>query len=86
MGTKTIGSSDLTCQELYELCNLTDRNEAGLHFYEFCSSLDKLEELRYIDIHKPIHEATGIQYDGQYHTVTITQLGLDVIEAYEDYL
>ena len=82
MKTKTVGSSELTVGQLTELGHICKTNESGHHFSEFSNDLALLESLKYIKITRPVHESTDVEYDSQYHIVEITDLGLDVIEAY----
>ena len=58
-------------------------NEAGRHFTETTDpgALKDLETLGWIKIDRPIHDATGIPYDAKYWTVTITEEGMDIIDA-----
>ena len=63
-----------------ELCVLTNRDEAGRHFTEWSQYYETLEELGLIEIHRPVHEATGIPYDLQYWTLEVTPKGLKTVE------
>lgn len=62
------------------LAHLTERDEAGRHFTETCSVLPELEELGWITIDRPVHEATGIPYSQEYWHITITDAGLAEVE------
>lgn len=69
-------------EELIEiLATLSERDEAGRHFTETCGCLDELEALGWIEIDRPVHDATGIQYSQEYWGLTITEEGLDEIAA-----
>jgi hypothetical protein len=67
--------------QISELCILTTRDEAGRHFTEWSEHFEALEEMGLIDINRPVHEATGIDYDQQYWTLEITEEGIAIVEA-----
>jgi hypothetical protein len=67
--------------QISELCILTTRDEAGRHFAEWSEHFEALEEMGLIDINRPVHEATGIDYDQQYWTLEITEEGIAIMEA-----
>ena len=81
--TKTITTgSDL----LYTLAHITERDEAGRHFYEvyYDDHLATLEELGLIAIDRPIHEPTGIPYSPEYHHLSVTELGQETVDSLYD--
>ena len=67
--------------QIAELCILTTRDEAGRHFTEWSEHFEALEEMGLIEINRPVHNATGIDYDQQYWTLEVTEEGIAVVEA-----
>lgn len=69
------------------LSTITTRDESGRHFYERYDAdvLDALEADGDIEIYRPIHEATGLPYDSQYHELTVTEIGRGLVETYPEY-
>lgn len=65
---------DLTAEEIEELGRMVQRDEAGKHFTEIHSAefIEKLENGGYINIYRPVHEATGIPYSQEYWHLSIT--------------
>lgn len=59
---------DLTAEEIEALGQLAERSEDGRHFTEVHSPefLEKLEKGGWIEIDRPVHEATGIPYSQEY--------------------
>lgn len=82
--TTTIATTET---RVFVLSTLTTRDHAGRHFYERYDSdvLDDLEANGFITISRPIHEATGLSYDDQYHTVEVTEAGQDLVDANSEY-
>ena len=64
------------------LGSLCTRDEAGRHFTETADEddLDALEKLGWIEVHRPIHEATGIPYGPEHWTLTVTEDGIEAVE------
>ena len=58
--------------ELQQACT---RNEAGIHFTESMDHFEYLESVGLIQIHRPIHNATGIPLSQEYWTLEVTPLG-----------
>lgn len=75
----------LTSRQLATLCTITTRDEAGRHFREVydAEDIDALEAAGMIAIHRPTHEATGLQYSQEYHSVEVTPEGEAAAEAFE---
>jgi hypothetical protein len=69
------------------LSTLTTRDEPGNHFTSWVSSddLTTLENDGLIEINRPIHEATGIPYGVEYHSVEVTEEGVALVEAHPEY-
>jgi hypothetical protein len=65
---------DLTAEEIEILGTMTNRDESGKHFTEVHSPefLEKLEKGGWIEIDRPVHEATGIPYSQEYWHLRIT--------------
>ena len=69
------------------LATITNRDEAGRHFTERYSdeTLDALEALGMIEIDRPVHAPTGIDYDRQYWHLSVTELGQETVnDLYDD--
>ena len=66
------------------LGDLTTKDEAGTHFTEYVSAdnLQWFEDSGLIEINRPVHEASGIQYEQREWTVTVTDEGLAFVETY----
>ena len=69
------------------LSTLTTRDSAGRHFTSRVSSDDlaALETAGLIEVSRPIHEATGIPYAEEHWSVTVTDEGVELVEAYPEY-
>lgn len=78
--------TELTRQDKLQLGHLTTRDEAGRHFYEVFDGawLERMEAAGYITINRPTHEATGIAYSQEYHTVQVSDEVADWFDAYGD--
>lgn len=70
------------------LFTLTTRNEAGRHFTElhFEGDLTELEDEGLIEIKRPVHTATGIPYGQEDWSVTVTEEGVALVEAYPEHV
>lgn len=76
---------EITRQDLRMLGRLVTCDEAGTHFMsnpEFPPEwLDRMERLGMIEIHRPIHEPTGIPYDQEHWSVELTEEACRLGEA-----
>ena len=80
-------TSRMTPEERAEvLAVIVTRDEAGRHFTEVWDwdTLNELEKAGLIYIDRPIHEPTGIPYSEEYYSVTVTEAGQELVDAYED--
>jgi hypothetical protein len=75
-------------EALEELLHITTQSEGGSHFTEAFRRWMDLEQAGLIRVHRPVHEATNIQYSNQYWTVELTEQGMaiakDLSELIED--
>ena len=74
----------MTIQEQVNvLATMTNRDHAGRHWTERYSDevISELESLGLITIDRPIHPATGISYSEEYHTLAVTEAGVELVEA-----
>ena len=64
------------------ISKITTRDAAGRHFAEIYSAadLEELEDAGLIEINRPIHEATGIQYGQEEWSVKVTDAGEEMVE------
>ena len=79
-------TSRMTPEERAEvLAVIVTRDGAGRHFTEVWDwdTLNELEEAGLIYIDRPIHEPTGIPYSEEYYSVTVTEAGQELVDAYE---
>jgi hypothetical protein len=74
----------LTLNAIVELCEITTRDSAGRHFTQFSSHWELLEKMGFLCVHRPVHQATGLHYGDDHYSVTVTDSGLELIEAYTD--
>lgn len=76
-----------TEQQVEILAVITTTNEAGRHFAEVYDygDLMELEDEGLLEITRPVHEATGIQYSQEYWSVEVAQAGIDLVEANPEY-
>lgn len=70
-----------TDDQITELCILTTRDSSGRHFTEWSKHYDQLEEMGLVKIHRPVHAATGMDYDCSHWTVAVTDAGIAVVET-----
>ncbi len=73
---------------LWVLANLMDRDGAGRHFtcslnWELQEVLD-LESLGLVQIHRPVHEPTGIPYSLEYWSAEPSEEGFDLLDRFYD--
>ena len=68
------------------LSTLTTRDNANRHFTHIVSGVDlaELEREGLISINRPIHP-TGIPYAEEYHSVSVTAAGADLVDANAEY-
>ena len=72
-----------TSEKVRILSNLSTRDEAGRHFTSRFNSDDiaSLEAEGLIEVSRPIHEPTGIPYGEEYYSVSITEDGVELVDA-----
>lgn len=70
-----------TDDEIYELGTICTRDEAGRHFTEGGHGWQRLEELGLIQIHRPIHDGTGIPYSQEHWSLEVTEAGQEIVDA-----
>ena len=75
--------SNITDDMIRELCVITTRDAAGRHFTETANYWRELEAEGLIDVHRPVHEATGIPYSSEYWSIEITPDGQALVDASE---
>jgi hypothetical protein len=64
-----------------ELCCITTRDDAGRHFTQWSEHYQALEELGLIEIHRPVHEPSGIPYAQEHWSVEATEDGQALVDA-----
>lgn len=76
-----------TEQQVNILAVITTTDGAGRHFTEVYnwSELAELETAGLLEITRPVHEATGIPYSQEHYSVTVTQDGIALVEAWPEY-
>lgn len=76
-----------TQDKVFALSQLTTRDHAGRHFYERYAPdvLDCLESDGLITISRPVHDATGLSYSQEHHTVEVTEDGIQLVEDNPEY-
>lgn len=76
-----------TEQKVTILAVIADRNEAGEHFTAVYDEDDlwNLEEEGLIEVSRPVHEQTGIEYSQEYWKVRVTDDGMDFVGAHPEY-
>ena len=72
-----------TSEKVRILSDLSTRDEAGRHFTSRFNSDDiaSLEAEGLIAVSRPIHEPTGIPYGEEYYSVSITEDGVELVDA-----
>ena len=70
-------------RDIRMLGKFSTRDEAGRHFTEIYPAvwLDRMESLGMIEIQRPTHEGTGLQYSQEYWTASVTETAIDEGEA-----
>jgi hypothetical protein len=81
MKTKT---TTLTEDMIRELGSMVTRDDSGRHFTEWSRHYEDLEALGLVEIHRPIHESTGVDYAPEYWTVEVTADGQEIVEAHPE--
>jgi hypothetical protein len=66
-----------------ELATLTTRDEAGQHFTSLSKHFIELQSAGLIHIAMPVHPKTGIVYDREHWTMSITELGERLVGVYQ---
>jgi hypothetical protein len=84
MESRTMLSTE---DKVRHLATFVNRDDAGRHFTERYPDdlLDELEAEGLIEISRPVHQPTGIDYDRQYWTAEVTPEGVALVEAYPEY-
>lgn len=74
----------ISMEDIRKLGCITTRDEAGTHFTQKHSAdwLKRMSDAGLVEITKPVHEATGIQYSEEFWTVSVTEKGVELGEAY----
>ena len=65
------------------LGEISNRDGSGKHFTEAFPAWRDLERAGYLEVHRPVHADTGIQYSREYWTLDVTPEGLDAYELWE---
>lgn len=76
-----------TEQKVEVLAVITTQDEAGEHFtavYD-ADDLSELEDEGLIEVSRPVHEQTGIEYGQEHWTVRVTDDGMDFVGAHPEY-
>jgi len=73
----------MTNEDLKMLGRITTTDEAGRHFTEVYPDewLERMEKEGYIEIYRPVHEPTGIEYGQEEWQVEVTQKGIKIGET-----
>lgn len=74
----------LTDDDRRQLGEVTTRDEAGRHFTQLYDRdwLDRMESTGWLEIHRPVHEPTGLSYDEQYWSVEVNPEVAEWFDAY----
>jgi hypothetical protein len=70
----------MTDDQIRELCILATRDDAERHFTEWAVHWEELEKEGMIRVHRPIHEATGVDCSQEHWSVEITGDGQSVVD------
>ena len=75
-------TAGLTREDKIALGQLTTRDDAGRHYSEWIDAdwLAQMEDAGLVRINRPVHEATGIPYSQEYHTLEVA----DVVATWFD--
>jgi len=81
-------ASDEAREALNELIHMADRTESGKHWTEATRRWRDLEEAGLIEVHRPVHTQTNIQYGQEYWDYEFTETGREIatqlVELIED--
>lgn len=60
---------------------ITTRDEQGRHFADIYSpeTINALEEEGLVEVTRPVHPVTGLEYGSENYTVEVTEDGLDLV-------
>jgi hypothetical protein len=73
--------NDRARRVLDELADFCERTESGRHFTEAFSYWQVLEECGWIQVYRPVHPATKLQYDMQYFSAQLTEEGEELANS-----
>jgi hypothetical protein len=76
--------SEQAREALAELSRFVERTENGKHFTEAFRYWRELEAADLIEVERPKHPATGLQYDEQYYRATLTFEGAQLANLIEE--
>ncbi|MEN6549222.1 MAG: hypothetical protein ABFE07_24520 [Armatimonadia bacterium] len=76
-----------TEQKVSILAVITTRDEAGRHFTEVYAAddLHELEEEGLLEVNRPVHAGTGIDYSQEHWSAQVTPAGIELVEAHPEY-
>lgn len=74
----------ISIEDIRKLGEITTRDEAGTHFTQKHSAdwLKRMSDAGLVEITKPVHEGSGVQYSSEYWTVAVTKKGVELGEAH----
>ena len=81
MTDTTNNNAEPTPEQMFALCQMTTKNEAGQHFTQIYDYGD-LEANEWIEIGRPVSDSTGLQYSQDYWSVEVTEEGMDWVEHF----
>ena len=67
-----------------ELLTIATFNDAGQHFTQTSDHWEELEASGLIDIYRPCHDITGIQFGQESWTLTISSKGKELVSQLID--
>ena len=70
----------ITRKLLEQFGEVCERNEAGQHFSEWLD-YKPFEDLGWIRVERPIHQASSMPYDSSYWRLELTPLGKEIADA-----
>ncbi len=71
----------MTDEAIRELCIATTLDESGRHFTQWMNYWEELESAGYIEVHRPVHHATGMTYSQEYWWLEVTDAGRNLVES-----
>lgn len=76
-----------TEQQVWILSQIATRDDAGRHFAEKWSDaeIEELESCGLIEIERPVHPATGLEFDTPQWSVEITEDGQELVDGNPEY-